>query len=480
MSGWWSRRSLRFRLALWYAIAGSVLLAGFSLTVYGFVRHRMAQPLDHRLRGQLAVLQRALTVDAEGRVYWHGNLLHERSVWPADYPWFELWNAAGQLVYRRWPFAERRIERLPSAPAPGREILSVFSLTPEVRLRGLSVPFPVEAWQETWMLRTLSTHEPNSDALDDLLFILGVSLPVVIALLVLGGYAITRRWLRPLQQMVDEAQQISADDLERRISGQCAGAELGRLAAAFNTTLARLENSFRALDRFVADAAHELLTPLTSLRSTGEVALRVPRSADAYREVIASMLEETQRLQLLIEKLLQLARAEGGANLVQRTRVELRELLRECADDARVLADDREQRVRVSCSACELETDPLLLRQVIQNLLDNAIKYSEPGREVQVLGSQSAREVTITVADHGCGISAEHLPRIFERFYRVDKARSRKLGGTGLGLAIVKHIIQAHGGRVTVKSTLGVGSTFTIHLPRPAETQAPSFATRSA
>jgi two-component system phosphate regulon sensor histidine kinase PhoR len=121
-----------------------------------------------------------------------------------------------------------------------------------------------------------------------------------------------------------------------------------------------------------------------------------------------------------------------------------------------------------------------LLEQAVINLLDNAIKYSEPGSEVQVLGSQSSREVTITVSDHGCGISAEHLPRIFERFYRVDKARSRKLGGTGLGLAIVKHIIQAHGGRVTVKSTLGVGSTFTIHLPRPAETRVPSITAKSA
>ncbi len=248
------------------------------------------------------------------------------------------------------------------------------------------------------------------------------------------------------------------------------------------TEFRRLEHIRRD---FVANVSHELKTPITSIQGFVETLLdgasKNPEDTERFLTIVA---KQADRLNSIIEDLLSLCKIEQGEDsgeIVLAAAV-VSEVLNAAVHDCQRRADEREIRVQMACDDQIIAyVNAPLLEQAVINLLDNAIHYSEPGREVQVLGSQSAREVTITVADQGCGISAEHLPRIFERFYRVDKARSRKLGGTGLGLSIVKHIIQAHGGRVTVKSTLGVGSTFTIHLPRPSESrQSPAVDARSA
>ena len=246
--------------------------------------------------------------------------------WLENDPWFELWDENGHLVRRFWPFDESQLERLPLAPVRGRETLSVFRISPDVRLRVLSVPLALPGRDQAWMLRVMTIHESAGIALSALLRIIAVALPVVVTLLVLVGFILTRRWLKPLDQMVIEANRITAHDLSRRLPVVNQHDELGRLATVFNVTLGRLEDSFSTLDRFVSDASHELLTPLTTLRNVGEIGLLAARSSEGYRDIIASMLEEAQRVQLLVEKLLQLARAEGGAfTMLQRDRVKLDE-----------------------------------------------------------------------------------------------------------------------------------------------------------
>jgi two-component system, OmpR family, phosphate regulon sensor histidine kinase PhoR len=221
---------------------------------------------------------------------------------------------------------------------------------------------------------------------------------------------------------------------------------------------------------FVANVSHELKTPVTSIKGFVETlldgAMKDPDAAERFLRIVA---KQADRLHAIIEDLLALSKieqSEDAAAIVLEPNL-LRGVLESAANTCQAPARERNIELVLDCNEqLTARINPLLLEQAVVNLLDNAIKYSEPGRDVRLTAGESNGEVKIRVADRGNGIAREHLSRIFERFYRVDRARSRKLGGTGLGLAIVKHIVQAHHGRVTVDSTLGVGSTFTIHLPR--------------
>lgn len=466
MKTWWRRRTLRFRLAAWYGVGGTLLLAAFSATLYSYVAETMARPLDSELQQDLAEIRLRLAITAEGELRWNRAAVADEAHWNSENPWFELWNEQGELVRRFWPFTESRIESVPLKPEPGRERISIFSVARDLRLRVLSVPYAVPDRGETWMIRVMTVHRPMADGLGALRLIIVVALPVVVALLVLGGYALTRRWLKPLDLMVAEANRITVDDLGRRLPVVNPHDELGRLAGVFNVTLDRLEESFVALDRFVADASHELRTPLTTLRSVGEVGLRRSRTVEEYREIIGSMLEEAQRLQLLTQRLLELASTEGGAPAVQHTPVRLDELVRRCVSELGILAENKNQRVLVEAPECTAHTDPILLRQAVQNLVDNAIKYSTEGTTIQVKVRETGDHWVIEVTDEGPGISVEHRSRLTARFFRPDSGRDRGRGGFGLGLALTKAYLRLLGGTVEYAPAPGGGSTFRLTLPR--------------
>lgn len=466
MRRWWQRRTLRFRLALWYAAGGALLLSIFSATIFLYVSQRMARPLDHQLRRDLTEVQARLTVGKEGQILWDGHKVMSDSPWKWSDPWPELWDDRGNLVCRLWPLAESRLEQLPFAPATGRETISVFSVAPDLRLRALSVPFQVSGKPQPWMLRVMRIHEPVADALSALLLIITIALPTVVALLVFGGYALTRRWLKPLDDIVKQANQITADDLHRRLTVANPHDELGRLAAVFNVTLDRLENSFRALDRFVADASHELRTPLTTLRSVGEVGLRRSRSVEEYREIIGSMLEEAVRLQLLTERLLELARAEGGAQIAHRQHIRLDQVVSACVSELGVLAEHKGQHLALETSECSTDTDEIIFRQALQNLIDNAIKYSPPGTRIAVALRETSAGFTVEVADEGPGIAPEQRARIADRFFRAGSARGRGQGGFGLGLAITNAYVRILGGSLDYEPLQPRGSRFRLLLPK--------------
>ncbi len=465
MMTWWQGRPLRFRLALWYAAVGTLLLAGFSATLYLYVSQWMARPLDHELRRDLAEVQRRLEIASDGTLRWNGAKIANDTLWTTQYPWFELWNEENQLVRRLWPFSDTRVSQVPAAPVRGRDTISVFRVAPDLRLRSLSLPYPVNGDPSEWTIRLMRIHEPVSDALGALRWIILIALPIVIALLVIGGYIITRRWLTPLDKMTAEANRITADDFNRRLPIDNPHDELGQLASVFNITLDRLEASFSALDRFVADASHELRTPLTTLRSVGEVGLRRDRTAGEYREIIGSMLEEAQRLELLIGRLLELATAEGGETAVHRTELQLDDYVRSCVHDLSILAEARSQQLLVNTEPRRVRTDPVLFRQALQNLIDNAVKFSPDGSTIQVTLASAANDATVTVTDEGPGLSPESQRHLAKRFFRPDHGRNRARGGFGLGLSITKAYMRVLGGSMHYSAAKPQGSRFTLRLP---------------
>jgi heavy metal sensor kinase len=301
--------------------------------------------------------------------------------------------------------------------------------------------------------------------------LLGIGLPIVVVLVVITGYLVAARALRPVDSMAKRAAEITADRLNERLIIDNPDDELGQLGTAFNATLARLENSFDQLRRFTADASHELRTPLTAIRSVGEVSLRKSGDEKYYRDVIGSMLEETNRLTRLVDSLLTLSRADAGGIQLHLTDMSLLDLVRESAGLLEVLAEEKEQTLRVEGDgSLRVIADRTILRQALVNLIDNAVKYSPAGGSIRIRVMDNERDGVVEVQDSGPGIPAEHRNRIFERFYRVDKARTRAEGGTGLGLSIAQWAVTAHGGSIEVQCEPGIGSTFCLHLPKHMST----------
>jgi len=296
---------------------------------------------------------------------------------------------------------------------------------------------------------------------------LGIGLPLALALAGLGAWLVATRALRPLRSVAEQARRITEASLDTRIVVDNAAAELEIVIASFNDLLSRLDRSFEAMRRFVADASHELRTPVSVIRGEADVALALDRPPAEYRESLAVVLDESRRLSVLIDDLLNLARADAGRVRLQEREFYLNELLAECCRSQQAVAAARGLTLEyLPAPDLQYRGDEQLLRRLLLNLLDNAVRYTPAGGRVTVALESGESGVRIRVADTGMGIPAEHARQVFERFYRADEARSRSAGGFGLGLSIVKWIAEAHRGGVECASAPGAGSTFTVTLPR--------------
>jgi heavy metal sensor kinase len=281
-----------------------------------------------------------------------------------------------------------------------------------------------------------------------------------------GGWLLARRALQPVDRMAEAARRISTENLAERLADSGVGDELSRLAQTLNEMLGRLENSFRQVRQFSADASHELQTPLTILKGEIEVALRSPRSLEEYQRILKSALEEIDRLAGLAEGLLHLSRADAGVLRMDRRTVDLARLVEEVYEQGKVLAGARA--ITLSLGRIEpvsVQGDDERLKRVLLNLVDNGVKYTPAGGHVTLSLERTGEEAYLKVEDTGIGLSTEEQDRVFERFYRSAEARSSGEGGAGLGLCIARSIVEAHGGRIEVKSSPGLGCTFTVILP---------------
>jgi two-component system OmpR family sensor kinase len=280
------------------------------------------------------------------------------------------------------------------------------------------------------------------------------------------GDNLTIRALRPVDTIAQTARQITAaDDLGRRIPYESQD-ELGQLTKTFNQTLERLERLFNAQRRFVADVSHEMRTPLTTIR--GNISLM--RRIGYDEESVAAIDGETQRMTRLVEDLLLLAKADAGRLSLEKQLVELDTLVLEVYNQAHILSEDKVSVHLGQLDQARVMGDSDRLKQLLLNLVSNGLKYTPEGGDVTLSLNRDDEWVRVDVTDTGVGIPAEDLPHIFDRFYRVDKARSRVMGGTGLGLSIAHWIAEAHGGQLSVVSEVGKGSTFTVKLPLAPET----------
>lgn len=468
MTARWLPRSIRARLTLWFAAAIAAILLAYAGGAYLFLRNNLYRQLDLRLHDDLEAVEERIGLGADGRIAPIGHTdAADQDEDEQGRRWLEVWSLDGELLYREGP----EEVTLPPPGTPGRTLhaggVETVRAGATAPLRVRSAAYGLDGTRV--VLRAVRSEARLRHELAEFLGGIGLGLPAAVLLACVGGYLLADRALSPVGRMAARARTITAQRLGERLPIENPDDELGRLGTVFNETLARLECSFESLRRFTADAAHELRTPLTALRSVGEVGLRESRTAGEYREVVGSMLEEVDRLTRLVDALLTLSRADGERVEIRPQRLELRQLAREMADYLDVLADEKGQRIVVEgAKGVYVEADPLVLRQAVLNVLDNAIEYSPEGALIRVLVRRSPGEAVLEVIDQGPGIETEHWERIFERFYRIDRARSRETGGAGLGLSIAQWAVRAHGGSIEVESRVGEGSCFRIRLaPAP-------------
>jgi len=447
--------SVRFRLTLWYAavLGGTMALLGTGL--YLFVRSDLLGRVRAQTDRYVARADTLLRRDPEEleELEEYGSVTYYRI----------LANETDSVLHRSAAWTRTGVGRSLQASRPS----DVWQWETPGEDHFLLRRATVSVRGQTYQIVVAEPIDAIWATLERLFWLLALGTPVAILVALAAGYVLAGRALRPVGDMAAAAQNITADRLDERLPVENPNDEFGRLATAFNDTLDRLEDAFQRLKRFTADASHELRTPLTSIKSVGEVALQPgeDRPPSFYREVIGSMLEEADRLHRLVADLLTLTRTDDGAR-PDPSPVDLWALTETVVEDLRVLAEEKGQTLVTDGATAMVEGDADTLRLILVNLLDNAIAYTpEEGRITVRLVAGDDDWVAVEIEDTGPGIAPEEQDQIFDRFYRVDAARSRDGGGSGLGLAIAERAARLNGGTLEVESTPGEGSTFRLVLP---------------
>ncbi|HWO00546.1 MAG TPA: ATP-binding protein [Blastocatellia bacterium] len=464
-----NRRSIRFRLTVWYASLLAGLLVLFGASVYlGLSRYLKLTLRDSLTKEAQQIGDRLLVnIGVSGEEY-VADEIKEHLAPELNGIFVRVTRGNGSTLYESGFPKDGSFD--PKNVAAAETDHTQTSLRVESQLGGAelmicALPF-VSRDGSRFLIEAGAPLKQSESVLHGLLLTFAVGLPLVVAVAIAGGYVVMRRALAPVGEITRTAEQITSRNLSERLPEAQTGDELEALSIALNRMIARIEHSFRHVNRFSADASHELRTPLTVLRGELEGIAQRPDLPLDLRETIGSTLEETERLSKIVESLLAISRLDAGEALMTRERFDLNELVTDTADQMRLLAEDKQ--IALKCAASgpvEVEGDQGRVKQIVVNLVDNAIKYTPEGGKVEISVGALNGSAVLEVADSGVGIPSEAIAHVFERFYRVDKARSRQMGGAGLGLSIVKSICTAHQGRVRVESADGKGSRFTVELP---------------
>lgn len=465
MNRWFRAKHIRTRMTLWYvSVLGGILLI-YSIAISALLLWQLEKQLGTHAIEDVETVEGLIEIGPGGKVTLREDYHNHRESRLVEERLLEVLSLDGEVLYKNSRLRDRSLGGDPF-PGEGRGGYSE-------RFARLEDGTPVRLVSRYHVLngrplliRLAYSEKSIWESFQKLGLAMLIGLPVALGLAGFGSYLLSSRALAPVTEMARRAEQISLERLSTRLPVENDD-ELGHLARVFNEMLARLEKSFEQLGRFTADAAHEFRTPLASIRSVGEVGLQKDRSGEEYRDVIGSMLEETNRLARLVESLLTLSRADAGQIKLQSIVVPMMALLRDSAALIEPLMEEKQQHLIVQGDEkARVAGDVLFLRQVFLNLLHNAIKFSPTGGTISISVRVDPEGSVITsVNDSGPGIPAEYQEKVFERFYRTDQARARDSGGAGLGLAIVKWVVRAHGGEVRVENGAAGGSIFRVQLP---------------
>jgi two-component system, OmpR family, heavy metal sensor histidine kinase CusS len=458
------RLSIGMRLTLWYVAIFAVGELVFGASMFLILRHNLYDLVDDGVESQIEDLKNFLVVQqkdatpAKLREAMAALYDHEHA---GDF--LAIHDQTGELIYR-----SRFLQTHKLVPLQPDQMNRPLIRTR--RIEGEHFRFAFEKLNVDGRVYTLEMGAPADDAFETLQLFrsyLLIFAPLLLLVSAGVGYWMSRKALAPVDALVRTARDISGTNLNRRLQTLKTGDELQRLTDTLNEMLDRIESAFQKITQFTADASHELRTPVSLIRTEAELALRRSRTEAEYEESLRQILQEAERTTLLIEQLLELARADSGRGSLIMQPVDLPEVLRSVISGWQQVAEARN--LQFSTDICKPDAavmgDATLLRRLVDILLDNAFKYTPSPGSVRLVLEVRQETAVVTVQDSGAGIAPEDQEKIFERFYRVDKARSRGQGGVGLGLAIAEWIVLQHRGAISVESRPGEGATFRAELP---------------
>ncbi len=461
------RLSIGWRLTLSYlaVFAAAQLLFGFGMLL--ILRHNLYEITDDALAGQVDDVQRFLEAQkSDASTAKLQEEVTEAYVLEHSGDYLQIYDAGGEWIYRA-SFLQK-MSFLPVTP----DLQPVYE---DRELGGKPFRFLSQSINVRGRRFSVQTGLPTHEALQALVLFrryLAMFAPLILLVASGVGYWVSGRALSPVDAITRTARNITGSNLSSRLEQLNTGDELQRLSDTLNEMLGRIEAAFLRVTQFTGDASHELRTPISLIRTEAEIVLRKSRSEPEYREALRHILLEAERTTSLVEKLLSLARADSGRGPLEIRRFDLRETVLKVASEWRTVAGSEGLRFAESITASEvpIDGDETVLHQLLNILLDNAVKYTPPGGRIDLSLDQRAlaqqdHKAVLTVVDSGIGIAVEDQTKIFERFYRADKARSSELEGAGLGLAIALWIVEQHRGSIGVQSSPGKGSVFVVELP---------------
>ncbi len=461
--------NIRFKLIIWYIFILGIILTAFSTFLYFTLSRSLHRGIDVKIKSIGEVIASSSTNPYSQYSFSNIDRMLEDSFGLKPVTKFiQVLDESGRigrksqnLQHFQLPISIRALKNA----SQGKITFETTKALGKYPLRMVTVPV-IRGRHIINIVQVATSLEQVGEALKTLLLILWITVPSALVVASLGGLFLANKALKPVDEITKTARMITSKRLDQRIKLRKTKDEIGRLAETFNDMISRLGQSFKQIRQFSADASHELRTPLTILKGEMEVGLRRRRRPEEYRKILNSNLEEVNHMTQIVDDLLFLSKADMGEVHLQKHLINLTKLVSEVGAQAKMIAMAKDIKVHISKdSDVPVIGDRLRLRELLLNLVDNAVKYTPEGGEMMISLERDDDRVKLRVMDNGIGIPTEDQPHIFDRFFRVDKARSREAGGSGLGLSICKWIVEAHGGEISVESEVAKGSLFTVTLP---------------